>query len=219
MKILLFLNGHRQVKEYNYFNKFLQKLKTLNNICDIFIYCNNSNISEDIVKYYRDFTQENKYLFITSQNSGYRMGCIEGVSNGIEMGMFKDYDYVIHVHPDVFITDDIYLMEVLNNNINNDYVFFVTKSVPDDPSFFSFDFFIFKPKLLKKNIFIEELNSYEDTPEHYLSEMIKKNNINYLFIKRFNNNSWYPRRIDDNLKLWHEHDLQEIEKYNILKGI
>ena len=110
-------------------------------------------------------------------------------------------------------------MEVLNNNINNDYVFFVTKSVPDDPSFFSFDFFIFKPKLLKKNIFIEELNSYEDTPEHYLSEMIKKNNVNYLFINRFNNNSWYPRRIDDNLKLWHEHDLQEIEKYNILKGI
>ena len=126
------------------------------------------------------------------------------------MGIFKEYDYVIHLHPDVFITDDLYLTEVLLENIDNDIVFFITKSLQNN-RFFSFDFFIFKPKLLTKNIFIENLYSFTDCPEYYLHDMIIKNNIKYKFIKRFNNDTWYPRRIDDNLKLYHEHDLNAVK--------
>ena len=210
MKILLFITGYRQLEEYNYFNKFLQKLKILNDICDIFIYCNNTNISSKIVEYYKNFSQTNKYLFITSLNAGYRMGGVEAVSNGIEMGIFNKYDYIIHLHPDVFITDDEYLMNILYDNIKNDTVFLVTKSLPNDKKFFSFDFFILKPNLLKENIFIKELYTYQDSPEHYLCDMIEKYHIQYSFVKRFNNNTWCPRRIDDNLKLYHEHDLKKV---------
>lgn len=209
MKILLYITSYRQIEEYNYFNIFLQQLK-LNSICDIFIYCNNPSIHQNIIKYYQNFNQNNKRLLITSLNSGYRIGGVEAVSKGFEMGIFNEYDYVIHLHPDVFITDDVYLTDVLLQNINNDIAFFITKSIPNDDNFFSFDFFIFKPKLLTKNIFIEDLYNFNSSPECYLGDMIIKNNIKYTFIKRFDNDTWYPRRIDDNLKLYHEHDLNNV---------
>ena len=206
--------GHRHLKEYHFFNIFLKQLE-LNSICDIYIYCNNPGIHNNIVNYYQEFSQKNKRLFITSLNNGFRCGGVEAVSEGIEMGIFKDYDYVIHLHPDVFITEDTYLTQVLLENLNNDIVFFITKSIPNAPKFFSFDFFIFKPKLLTKNIFIENLYTFNCCPEHYLHDMIKKNNINYTFIKRFDNNHWQPRRIDSNLKLYHEHNMKKVE--NLLK--
>lgn len=209
MKILLFITGFTQLEEYNYFSMFLKQLN-LNYMCDVFIYCNNPEIQSDIIKYYQNFDQNNKYLFITSLNGGYRIGGAEAVSKGIEMGIFNDYDYVIHLHPDVFITDDHYLTEVLLENLENDIVFFITKSKPNDTSFFSFDFFIFKPKLLTTNIFIDELYTFTDLPECYLRNMIIKHDIKYKFIKRFDNDNWNPRRIDDNLKLYHEHDLKNV---------
>lgn len=203
------MTGHRQLVEYNYFRIFLQQLE-LNHMCDIYIYCNNPDIHPDILKYYQDFTQKNKNLFITSFNSGYSIGPVEAVSNGIESGLFKDYDYVIHLHPDVFITDDQYLKEILTTNIDNNIVFFITKSIPDDYAFFSFDFFIFKPKLLTKNIFAEKLYSFTSSPEHYLHDIITENDIKYMHIKRFDNDTWYPRRIDENLKLYHEHEMNNV---------
>ena len=214
MKLLLFITGHSQLEEYNYFNLFLKQLN-LNSMCDIYIYCNNPEIQNTIINYYQNFNQKNKRLFITSLNAGYRIGGVEALSQGIEMGIFNEYDYVIHLHPDVFITDDLYLTEILLNNKDNDNVFFVTKSIPSDSTFFSFDFFIFKPKLLTKNIFKEKLYNFSDSPEHYLHDMIKENNIKYTFIKRFDNDYWHPRRIDDNLKLYHEHDMNNV--INVLK--
>lgn len=209
MKILLFITGYQQLDEYNYFSIFLKQLQ-LNAMCDIYIYCNNPSIQNTIVNYYQNFSQENKRLFITSLNSGYKIGGVEAVSQGFEMGIFKEYDYVIHLHPDVFITDDAYLTEVLLNNLNNDIVFFITKSYPNYHRFFSFDFFIFKPKLLTKNIFIEELYGGFDNPEHYLHDMITKHDIKYTVIKRFDNETWCPRRIDENLKLYHEHNMNNV---------
>jgi len=219
MKVLLFITGYRQLDEYNYFNRLLKQLN-LNSICDIYIYCNNPHIENTIVNYYQQFDQKNKRLFITTLNSGYNNGGVEAVSEGIEMGIFNEYDYVIHLHPDVFITDDKYLTEVLTENLDNDIVFFITKSVANDPIFFSFDFFIFKPKLLPKNIFIEDLYNFTCCPEHYLHNMIIKNDIKYTFIKRFNNDTYHPRRIDENLKLYHEHNLNKVvallKKRNLL---
>jgi hypothetical protein len=111
-------------------------------------------------------------------------------------------------------------IETLNRyeNLNNDVVFLVNKSVPHDPKFLSFDFFIFKPKLLTKNIFIDDLYTFTEITEHYFYNMIIKNNIKYIFVKRFNNDNWEPRRIDDNLRLYHEHDLNKVESLlNYLK--
>ncbi len=212
MKVLLFITGFRQVKEYDYFNTFLQDLNGLSRICDVFIYCNNPDISEDIVAYYKKFRQKNKRLYITSVNAGFVMGAVEAVSTGIEMGIFTEYDYVIHLHPDVFITADVKILDVLRENLDNDVVFFVTRSMPDDERFFSFDFFMFKPRLLTRNIFIDQPHSCTDLPEHCLCDVIRKHGIKFKFIKRFENDHWCPRRIDEHLSLYHEHDLDRVEE-------
>jgi hypothetical protein len=211
MKVLLFLTGFRQVKEYDYFSAFLQQLPTLPHICDVFIYCNNAAISADIVTFYRTFTQPNKRLYITSVNAGFVMGAVEAVSSGIEMGIFAPYDYVIHLHPDVFITDDAGIMRILTDNIDNDCAFFVNKSVPDDERFFSFDFFIFKPRLLTTNIFIDAARTYRDIPEHCLCDMLVSHQVTFKIVERFADERWHPRRIDEHLKLYHEHDLALVE--------
>jgi len=213
MKILLYLTGYRHLKEYEFFNFFYEKNTALKEISDVFFYCNNSEISEDIVKYYKNNSSKNKFLFITTNNMGFSKGGIEAVSTGIEMGIFKKYDYVLHFHPDVFITDDQKLLNILNEHKDNDNVFLINHSYPNWYSFFSFDFFIFKPKLLKQNIFIEDIETYQEHPEVHLHNLIHKYNIKYEIIKRYDNNDWQPRRIDDSLGLWHEHELEKVEKY------
>ena len=217
MKVLLFITGFRQVREYDYFNTFLQRLNTLSNICDVFIYCNNPEISSDIVTYYKNFTQPNKHLYITSLNIGFGMGAVEAVSRGIEMGIFKGYDYVIHLHPDVFITGESEIIELLTANAGNDCVFLVNRSQPDDERFFSFDFFVFKPALLPRNVFIDDLHEYQDLPEHYLHDMLIKHGVKFKLTRRFENDTWFPRRIDEHLNLYHEHDLQLVE--DLLKSL
>jgi hypothetical protein len=79
MKVLLFITGYRQVEEYNFFYLFLKQLK-INDICDIYIYCNNTNIHSDIITYYQNFKQKNKILFITSLNHSFRVGGVDAVS-------------------------------------------------------------------------------------------------------------------------------------------
>lgn len=216
MKVLLFITSHRQVKEYEYCAYFFNHLEKLNKICDIYIYCNNPDISEDILKYYKQFNIKNKKIFITNINDGYYRGGFEAMSIAYDNNVFKDYDYVIHCHPDVFITDDEYLMQILNDNYENDYIFLMTFSFPNDEKFLSGDIFIFKPKLLKENIFKYELSlflSINIPAEVHNYNMFHKYNIKYLIIKRFKDDNCRPRRISEYLKDWHEHDLSKVEDY------
>lgn len=210
-RVLLYLSSHRQVKEFDYFSQFFNKLDKLRQMCDLYIHCNNKDVSEDITKYYKQFDVKNKQLHVGSKNCGYNMGHIEMLSDDYDAGVFAGYDYVINCQADVFIIGEEPLLDVLNRKCG-DSVFFITKSIPDDERFFSTDFLIFRPKLLTMNIFKEELYTWRDWPEHYLYYILQKYNIKYEFLKRFDNDNWQPSRLDL-LKLWHERDLSLIETY------
>ena len=119
MKILLFLTSHRQLEEYKYFNVFFQKHNKLKEICDIFIYINNSNLSVDVLKYYQQINVKNKNIYITTKNAGGirhpgQYGWLETLNEGYNMNKFNNYDYVIHMHPDVFITQENNIIKILN---------------------------------------------------------------------------------------------------------
>jgi len=209
MKILLFITSYRQMEEYKYFQLFLQQCPKLSELCDIFVYCNNPAISSDLVHYFHQFQQINKQLFITNRNAGYRVGGVEAVSQAMDMGIFQSYDFVIHLHADVFITEESALFNLLQEHVSTEKVFLVTKAFPF-PTWYAFDFFIFKPKYLTFNIFKEELYSFTESPEEYLFRMLQKNNISHQVVKRYDNDCWNPRRVDDHLKLYHEHDLEKV---------
>jgi hypothetical protein len=182
-------------------------------MCDLYV--NNNCVQNDVsknVEYLKMF--KNFKLNNTDKNSGYRTGPIETVSNVIddEKLLQSNYDYVIHLHPDVFITNEKYLLDVLYNEQNTENVFIINKSL-EDTFFFSFDFFIFKPKKLQENVF-NQWRTWNGITEYYLYNAIISNNIPYKLVKRFDNDNWFPRRIDL-LGLWHEHDLEEVKKYLI----
>ena len=213
MRVLIFITSYRQVKEFKYFVKFLENCPSLVECSDVYIHCNNCEVESELLEMYKLFPNKNKYLYITTKNEGFKMGGVEAVSDAFDRNIFKDYDYVIHLHPDVFITKDVAIMKILNENINNNTAFFITKSFPNDSYFFSFDFFIFKPKLLESNIFNDCIHECADIPEHYLCYIINKYKVPYIFINRFWDNNWQPRRIDEYLYLWHEHDLEKVERH------
>ena len=212
LKVLLFLTSLRQVKEYDYYSFFFNRFTKLRYLCDLHIHCNDKDVSEDIVKYFKQFNIDNKRLFITSKNVGFNMGHIEAVSNSYDAGIFSDYDYVIPTNPDVFMLEEDALLKVLVDNQHTDTVFYFTKGIPDDDKFLQNDFYIFKPKHLHMKIFKEGLYTWTEYPEYYIHYVLNKYNIKYELLKRFDNDNWHPRRID-NLKLWHEHDLTLIEAY------
>jgi hypothetical protein len=217
MKILIILSGHRQNDEYKLSGLCFQQCPNLVKQSDLYI--NNNLISNDISK-------NTEYLNIfktvkinnTSENAGYRTGPIEAISNIIdsEKLLISDYDYVIHLHPDVFITRETELLFILENELDSENIFIINKSLPDN-RFFSFDFFIFKPQKLKENVFNQWKNSNVIT-EYYLYNCIVSNNLPYKMIKRFDNDNWSPRRIDL-LGFWHEHDLELVKKYLLKKYI
>ena len=211
MKVLLVLTGHDQIEQYYYNANFMKKCKFISS-CDLLIHCNKSNINNKIIDYYNLFPQKNKNLYITTKNAGYRLGGIEAVADIIDMNICNNYDFIIHIHPDVFIISDLIIEKLLNDEINNDFAFYVNHSI-NDTEWFSFDMFIFRPKLLSNNIFkSKDFYNLDIIPEKYLYNIITENNIKYKVIKRFDNDNWFPRRIDL-LGLWHEHDLYKIKKY------
>jgi hypothetical protein len=211
-RVLLFITSFRQLKEFEYYSFFFNRFTTLNKICDLYIHCNNKDISEDLVKYYKKFNVDNKHLFITSKNTGFNLGQLEALSDSYDKGIFRGCDYVINISADVFIIEEQPIVNLLKKNMKTDTAYFISQDLPDDKAFLTVDFMIFKPNLLAINIFKEALYEWKDWPEHYMYYILTKYNIKYELIKRFDNNTWHPRRID-NYKVWHEHDLSLVEAY------
>ena len=85
MKILIFLASHRQLDEFKYFNIFLEKTKELKTMCDLYIHINNSEISNNVLQYYKESKIKNKKIYITTKNSGYVYGCIEAINESYKI--------------------------------------------------------------------------------------------------------------------------------------
>lgn len=212
MKVLILITGHQQNIEYKYFGQLLERCDFLSSDqCEIFIHsnCKHNDISENV-----KYILNKKNVYITDKNAGYRLGGIEAVGDAIDMlnlaNPDSEYDYVIHVHPDVFITNDTILMEILNEELESENVFIVNKSFPDKYSY-SFDFFIFKPRKLHINIF-KNYETWTKSPEIFIRQTLLSNGITHRIIKRFDDDNYEPRRIDLNL-MWHEHNLHKVDQF------
>ena len=110
---------------------------------------------------------------------------------------------------------------IIRNFINNMYVQLIDPSTEELPNELEIGVLSYTNNSTHLKTFyecdlydmiLEELYTFTGCPEYYLHDMIIKNNIKYTFIKRFNNDNWCPRRIDDNLMLYHEHDLNKVKK-------
>jgi hypothetical protein len=183
-----------------------------------------NNIWTDIAKvgeYFTEIPNENKTLVFTSKNKGYTFG--QAAFWAEYYDYFKRYDFVIHHSIDVFMLEDKVIQNMLEYFYlsNRQEVFIVNKIFGTDPGAdrtMATELFIFRPKLLTENIF-KDFEQYYDKFNHdtggteeILFDIIKKKNISHIFIKRFDNDYWVPRRLDL-WKCWHEHDLTRIKDF------
>ena len=211
MKLLIIITGHRHYDEYKYNGLFMQKCTDLTKLSEIFVHCNCPTM--DIENQCSYFPQKTT-IHITDKNAGHTLGGIEAVCDTIDQLQLleSDYDYVIHIHPDVFIIHEKQLLQILYEELNTPTSFIVNRSVPNDDRWFSFDFFIFKPSLLKKTNIFKDWQTWCEWPEYFLHDRVIQYQLPYKLIKRYEDDYWYPRRMDM-LGIWHEHDMNSIISY------
>jgi len=207
MKVLFFMTGYRQHIEYALQARFLEKCPRLRENAELVIY--NNCISNQIENVCRDIPLPTT-IYNVNKNAGYYLGPIEALEFLFSIKNLSDYDYVIHLHPDVFVVNEEPLMKLLDAELSTSNVFLVNNVIPNDSRFYCFDFFIFKPKLLKESIFV----NWSDWPgccEHFLHDRIIENSIQHRLVPRLNEDG--NTRSIDLLGLWHEHDIPRVLTY------
>ena len=209
MKVLLFMTGYRQNEEYRIQARLLRKCPNLLMCAELFVYNNcPQNKIEDACK---DIPIPIR-IHNTDKNAGYRLGGVEAMEFLLTAIDLSIYDYVIHLHPDVFFINETPLMELFEEEKDTTRVFLVSKPVPKDDRFYGFDFFVFKPRLLKTQIFTNWTN-WKYPPEYFLHDRIIENNLPHRIFDRYDPKVLNNTREIDLFGLWHEHDLNKVNLY------
>lgn len=225
MKILFFFVGHRQLEEYKLQSFFFKQFKMIKDF-DVIIYSNASHELETLQEYCKDIPNIIEFL-PKQRNTGYVRGLFTALEDNFDK--FQRYDMVIHLHPDIFITDDSQLyshmkiMDWLNfdllaspslHTMNYD----VEGLGYGDPltnqnCFHATDLFVFKPKSIDKGFFD---TSFWGEAEHIFTHNITKYNLKVLQLLRIS--KVLPDHVftKDSCEFWHSHDLQSVrEAYQI----
>jgi len=207
MKILLFMTGYRQHEEYALQARFLARCPKLRANAELFVY--NNYIQNKIEDVCRNIPLPMK-IHNTDKNAGYYLGPIEAMEFLFANRDLSVYDYVLHLHPDVFVVNEEPLMKLLEEEVSTPNVFLVNSAVPNDSRFYCFDFFAFKPRLLEKSIFVNWSN-WVGPCEYFLHDRIVENSIPHRLVQRYSEPG-KTREIDE-LGLWHEHELSKIRQF------
>eukprot|EP00241_Pyramimonas_parkeae_P005169 CAMPEP_0114268244 /NCGR_PEP_ID=MMETSP0058-20121206/25826_1 /TAXON_ID=36894 /ORGANISM="Pyramimonas parkeae, CCMP726" /LENGTH=349 /DNA_ID=CAMNT_0001386351 /DNA_START=101 /DNA_END=1148 /DNA_ORIENTATION=+ len=181
MKVALLYTCHRQFEELRFTGAFLRRCDPLLRDADVFLHCNNGEMDPSLLQQALDtLPNPTKCLLHTEENAGYKWGPLQQVSACLPM--LSEYDYCIHMHPDVYITDDTKLVQLLKDHhedgstailvppedgntailvnclhaahvLDNDKAKTLSASGEGDVPAYSFDFFILRPKFLGSDIF------------------------------------------------------------------
>jgi hypothetical protein len=231
MKILLFIHSNDSIKKLDYFRQFLEKCPLLGSLSDIFVYSNDEDTFPDILKYFNRFPQKIKQLYIASNpvietettqctsspptntkkiNKYYRP--IYALMDCIEKGMFEQYDYVILIRSGVYIVRETEIMKVLEENLENNNSYLVTKTILSDPRYIRDDFIIAKPKQIFGNML--DIHPFQpELHEYNIYNDFEKNGVKYAVIDRFENDNMFPYHIADCLGIWNDPDFTKVKQY------
>jgi hypothetical protein len=242
MKVAILLTSHAQTLEWEInaeFFKRMPKNSILRN-ADMLAYVNSTDIkASEAEKYLKSFPNPKKYLLYTplnghtvanlpidaktnkyktnsSNRAGYLFGAIEAYTRTFDL--LRDYDYVVQINTDVYITDFNKIENYLCENFNNENVFHVNTMRGDINKGFTCDTIIYRPNIMKNNVFqycqspevmgfvLEKSNIEPDfkfIPEQILKRLCEVLNLKYKVICPGTRNN----RTIDAFGLWHCHDI------------
>lgn len=233
MKILFFMTGHRQLEEYqiqkSIFEKFPDDIDH-----DLIVHSNSSIPASEIEKRLQGLRSLKK-VCAQMPNKGYATGHFHALKESY--AMFTDYDYVIHLHPDVFVIDssrlfsgvkvafdwgfDFYLSYMLHVNTPSGLTETRNINGREMNIYYHTDMFGFNPKSLTPNFF--NINS-NDCAEWLFTRAVSQSNKKVYHHERLRPvNSRMSFMTDerqtspDSCDIWHSHDLAHLRNALLLE--
>jgi hypothetical protein len=210
MKILIYYSSHRQKDEIRYASQFFNRTDFLKKNSQVMIHCDNNAILDEELRTFIEFDTE-IFLSRSPQTfpvhpTGYFNGFWKGLSKNFDF--FKNYDYVIHLTPDVYITNETEIVNILIEEYYTDNVFIVDYHPEHNsttPVQYCCDFFVFKPNCFE-DFFCEHDDNNPIPPEFVLYSKIHEHSIKHRKIKRVGALSHQI----DSFGLIHNHDNNHI---------
>ena len=216
MNIVILITSHRQLRELDFIPEFFKRHNYLRENSSIIYHTNNPEIPVSLIQEKLSGIDCKDILVRSSvQNSGYLYGNFEAIVDSYGLLLERNPDWVIKIHPDVFLVDELPLINLLKQAQDEGFPFVTSKMFGDSTPAFSADFFAFCPRLVPQSLF-EIYQSYnggtEKLGEEYLLFFeMKRQKIKHLVAERFFSGT-YHRDIDA-LGLWHEHNLERVNLY------
>jgi len=219
MRILLLYTSYRQFQEFEYQIEFLEKCSRLVQLSDMLWCCNNVSIPrqklEDKIE---KMPFSKKKLVHKDLNSyGYMRGQFEVLAYlEKNFGEIQKYDYIIHLHPDLFFADESKLLEVLEHFLDQKTGFITSRCFGLEEPAYSTCFFIYKPKFVPHDFFFQCLQS--DIPVSQGAERVFFSTIQELDVPHQEITQFFlgqTHRDIDNLGIWHEHQLIRVKLFFI----
>lgn len=208
MKILWHYNSHRHFEEYSLSSEFFNRSNFLRNNAHVLVTCNNDSIDLETLRNVCKYKCDLNIVKTTNPTNGVHTGQFVAINETFHM--LKNYDFVIHTTPDVYIVNDEPLIKLLNEEYASESHMVVDYHPyhPHCEKLYCTDFFIFKPQKVY-NFFGE---SFEPTPdchsiETHLYRSIHAHNIPHRTICRGRSSLLW--QVDD-LGLIHNHNLSVI---------
>lgn len=204
MKILLHYNSYRHLEEYALSSQFFNRSEFLKQNADVLICCNNETLPiEELAKRCH---YECKTEIVKTTNTGWFNGQFTSLNETFEK--LADYDYVIHMTPDVYVVEDKHIINLLTEELHTDNAMIVDYHPYHADCYISYnmDFIVFKPKKIPNFFGTKCFEDIHLPPEKRLFNSINGLNIPHRTICRRNSIYWQV----DTFGLIHNHNMHLI---------
>jgi len=218
MKIAVLFTSHRQFPELDFHPAFFDRTTRLKKEADILFHCNNAVIDEAALRQKLEKIPARSVTlrYAPQENTGgYPYGQFEAISDMWRFASLQQWDWVIHLHPDLFIADERPLLAALEAAEADGKQLLVSKVFGHRAPSFATDCFAFKPLPHIQPIF-DAYRPFLKTPIVVALETIffievHRSGVPYVIAPR-HRHGHYHRDIDG-LGVWHEHDLRRVAAY------
>ena len=218
MRLAILYTSHRQWAELDYLPAFFERASRLKHQVDILFHCNNGQIDEAAL---RDKLAKIPARSVTvrvspSKNTGgYVYGQYEAMADMWDHVDFSQWDWVIHMHPDLFIADETKLFGVIDQAERAGAELIVSAVFGHRLPSFGTDCFIFKPVPAVRGVFdgyIPLLSTPIRIPtENLFFIEVHRARLKYLVVPRYAHGHYH--KDIDRWGIWHEHNLRRVAAY------
>ncbi|MGA3067183.1 MAG: hypothetical protein ABSF29_10085 [Tepidisphaeraceae bacterium] len=216
MKIAIFYTSYRQFRELEWTPEFFRRNRRLSSEIDVIYHCNNAGISKGELqaRLAKIPCKSMTLLHHPCNEGGYAYGQFEAICDAWETLHSGGWDWVIHLHPDIFITDGDRLLKTIEEA--GEEVSLITAPVfgLTEPAYGT-TFFAFRPGRMPKEVFgcyVDFVGEPIVVPlENLFFTEVHRQKVAVKSVMQYRGGVHFYD--PDHVGLWHEHNLERVPLY------